>query len=74
VGDRKADPVGQEPPDAFLVAFGFSAVAVAGLVPVSSAFDVVMLILLFAVITAATTWITPVRHERKRIVQELMGR
>jgi hypothetical protein len=54
---------------AFLVAFGFSPVAVAWAVPVSSAIDVFMFSL-SAVITAVTTWITPVRRESKSILPE----
>src|ERR1700722_10812339 len=54
---------------AFLVAFGFSPVACAWAVPVSSAIDVFMFSL-SAVITAVTTWITPVRRESKSILPE----
>jgi hypothetical protein len=51
-----------------LVAFGFSPVAGAWAVPVSSAIDVFMFSL-SAVIIAVTTWITPVRQESKRILR-----
>ena len=51
---------------AFLVAFGFSPVAGAWAVPVSSTIDVFMFSL-SAVITAVTTWITPARQESKSI-------
>jgi hypothetical protein len=51
-----------------LVAFGFSPAAWAWVAPFSSAVDVFMFSL-SAVITAVTTWITPVRQESKRILR-----
>jgi hypothetical protein len=57
---------------AFLLGFGWSPVAVAWAVPVSSAIDVFISFSPCAVITAVTTWITPVRWKSKWILKQAM--